>query len=354
VTPAAAPAGQDRTFAGIVSEIKQAHHHAASVLALAAIALLMAGGWHLILHPGWSAELGVLMLAEAMILSGYLAHDCAHLSAFKNRAANNIIGELLSCVSGNGVFSFQDYRLDHLRHHAEQRDLAGLDLRHLLACLPGIARSALLKLEALYIPAVFFLVRFANIRELLATPGVARVRAGFAVIVYLSIYALLWRINPVSLGLYAVAVVIRIHCVRFVDAFQHTYGEQPPRHDARGQRWAYDQAHTFSFPVCNAVPALNLLLLNFGYHNAHHAVPGCPWYLLPRLDAMLHRLGAAPAGPPQRGYRRHRLGLRTLWRAYHAGRVARASNESAGHAYDSRDEFSLAEFNGVLSDHLLG
>jgi len=33
---------------------------------------------------------------------------------------------------------------------------------------------------------------------------------------------------------------------------------------------------------------LNLLFLNFGYHNAHHRLIHCPWYLLPQLDTELY------------------------------------------------------------------
>ncbi|PZR51402.1 MAG: fatty acid desaturase, partial [Stutzerimonas stutzeri] len=34
--------------------------------------------------------------------------------------------------------------------------------------------------------------------------------------------------------------------------------------------------------------ALNLLLLNFSFHNAHHEKPVAPWYRLPKLHAELY------------------------------------------------------------------
>jgi fatty acid desaturase len=50
----------------------------------------------------------------------------------------------------------------------------------------------------------------------------------------------------------------------------------------RGDR-VYEQAHTFSNPLSLRHPWVNLFVLNFGYHNAHHAKPTTPWFRLPAL-----------------------------------------------------------------------
>ena len=51
---------------------------------------------------------------------------------------------------------------------------------------------------------------------------------------------------------------------------------------------AYEQLNTFSNVVSLRWPSLNLLLLNFAYHNAHHEKPVAPWYRLPKLHEELY------------------------------------------------------------------
>ncbi|HSN98406.1 MAG TPA: fatty acid desaturase, partial [Candidatus Nanopelagicales bacterium] len=41
--------------------------------------------------------------------------------------------------------------------------------------------------------------------------------------------------------------------------------------------------NTFSNLISTRFSVLNLLLLNFGYHNAHHARPKEPWFRLPAV-----------------------------------------------------------------------
>jgi len=94
--------------------------------------------------------------------------------------------------------------------------------------------------------------------------------------------------------LYAVAWMIMLSVLRFADAYQHTYeafavledGGKLPE-DKRRDR-SYEQQNTYSNVVSERWPALNLLLLNFSFHNAHHEKPVAPWYRLPKLHAELY------------------------------------------------------------------
>ncbi|MEM8809354.1 MAG: fatty acid desaturase [Cyanobacteria bacterium P01_G01_bin.38] len=81
--------------------------------------------------------------------------------------------------------------------------------------------------------------------------------------------------------------------MRFADAFHHTYeyaivGQAFPQRDR-----TYEQEHTFSNLVSAKYPWLNLLFLNFGYHNAHHHNMSLPWHELPDLH---HKLYAEKGG----------------------------------------------------------
>jgi fatty acid desaturase len=94
--------------------------------------------------------------------------------------------------------------------------------------------------------------------------------------------------------LYAVAWMIMLSVLRFADAYQHTYeafavledGGKLPE-DKRRDR-SYEQQNTYSNVVSERWPVLNLLLLNFSFHNAHHEKPVAPWYRLPKLHAELY------------------------------------------------------------------
>jgi fatty acid desaturase len=100
-----------------------------------------------------------------------------------------------------------------------------------------------------------------------------------------------------ALLLYFVAAGLLLHVLNFFDAFHHTFEQFFAEADApvpAGERdRAYEQANTYSNVISTRWPWLNLLTLNFGYHNAHHERAAVPWYRLPALHAELH--GDLPA-----------------------------------------------------------
>jgi fatty acid desaturase len=129
------------------------------------------------------------------------------------------------------------------------------------------------------------------------------------------LFALLGAWSIKALALYALAYMLFLHVTRFMDVHQHTYEvwetlEQPrAAQDARFDH-EYEQRNTFSNPVSLRHPWLNLLMLNFGYHNAHHVRPTAPWHRLPTLDRELfgddHRQ-VLPFGQLLRSYHRYRV-----------------------------------------------
>lgn len=100
---------------------------------------------------------------------------------------------------------------------------------------------------------------------------------------------------------------------------QHEHGRQPARSGELRDR-AYEYRNTYSNPISIRFPMLNLLTLNFAYHNAHHDQPTVPWY---RLRALHYELYGDD--------RSHILAFRTLLSAYHKYRVARAFRPITGH-----------------------
>jgi fatty acid desaturase len=132
----------------------------------------------------------------------------------------------------------------------------------------------------------------------------------------------LWSLK--ALLLYALAYLLFIHVLRFADCFQHTYDAYPilddtpiPQDKLRDR--AYEQANTFSDVVGLDSKWLNLIWLNFGFHNAHHERPVAPWHQLPALHRQLY----ADQSPQV-------ITIGELLRAYHRHRVTRVLSKDYG------------------------
>ena len=85
--------------------------------------------------------------------------------------------------------------------------------------------------------------------------------------------------------------------------FHHTYDYAISGTEMIKRGRLYEQANTFSNFVSYQYPWLNLLYLNFGYHNAHHHDMRCPWYRLPELHQSLYGNEAKNLLPLSKLYR---------------------------------------------------
>src|SRR5262249_28107364 len=161
------------------------------------------------------------------------------------------------------------------------------DISRMLGAMPAILRRALLGLERLYIPSVYFCVKLQAVSSTIGvrTPGGRR--ALLVTLAYAAAFGGLGVLSWASPVCLLAAGTVRVHCTRFIGAFQHTFDHVD--HQAPGPRRnrSYEHQHTFSFPVAHRLRFLNRFILNFGFHGAHHTIPGCPWYNLPRLQDIL-------------------------------------------------------------------
>ncbi|WP_123105904.1 fatty acid desaturase family protein [Acidithiobacillus sulfuriphilus] len=245
--------------------------------------------------PWWLNVLGVLLLAHALIYSAYFIHEVAHGTIFGSNAANHRCGVIMGWLNGSCYASFADLRRKHMRHHRDRADVITFDYKSFLRAGPSWLRNLVLVLEWAYIPAVEFIMRI----YVLLLPFIdleyatARKRIIAVLVLRLLFFAMLAWVSWKALVLYFVAYVIFITALRFADAYQHTYdafailaaGGIP---DNKIRDRAYEQNNTYSNLVSVRHPLLNLLLLNFSYHNAHHEKPTVPWYRLPSLHHALY------------------------------------------------------------------
>jgi len=310
-------------------------------------------GLWLMTRPGyaWNA-LGVLLTAHTLIYSAYLIHDCAHHAIFKSPAANDRLGRAMTWLNGACLANYAGLKKKHLRHHADRLDVVTFDYRAVLAAAPAWTRRLVLLLEWAYIPAVELVMRglviaapfaphVADGRDARAIRRAQRLRVVAFALIRIAAFTALALVSFKSLLLYALAYMLFMNVLRFMDAFQHTYdvfvtrslAAAPP--DAR-RDLAYEYANTYSNLLAERYWWLNLLVLNFSYHNAHHVRPGEPWYRLPALHRSLY------------GERRDRqvITCAELWGSFHRNRVARVIAADYGTVADSGDR--AAGFLGAV------
>lgn len=289
-------------------------------LALAYGVFGYACGLALITVPNVTVNLlGALLLAHAMVISAYLIHECAHNTIFVANRHNALLGACLSWITGSCYARYEELRRKHFRHHVERADVIGFDYRRRIGRHPLLAK-VLAALEWSYIPAVEImlhaLVVLVPFMDDYYKPQRQRVLLILAI--RTALFAALAWFAPRVLLCYPVAYMLFLSVLRFMDANQHTYDliethDDAPLPDSEQRDRQYEFQHTYSNPISTRFPLLNLITLNFAYHNAHHERPTVPWYRLPALHRELYGDG-----------RSHVLPFRELIRAYHRYRVERA------------------------------
>jgi fatty acid desaturase len=234
---------------------------------------------------------GVLLLTQSLVYSAYLTHEFMHGTIFRDRRWNIICGTVMLWLNGGCYYKFQSLTFQHLTHHKDKFDIFTFEPVAALQKQPSIVRQIILALEWCYFPVMGFWSRW----QALTAPfwNSARKDERLRVIFILSIRAIFFTLLGIlsikALLLYFLSYVGMITVLRWADAFQHTYEGFSPDVPLPKRDRSHEEAHTFSTLLSCRYPWLNILLLNFGYHNAHHAVMTCPWYSLQELNRELDR-----------------------------------------------------------------
>jgi fatty acid desaturase len=289
------------------------------------------GGFALMIHATWwSWLLGMFAVAHAMIVASYLVHECAHGAVFMDARLNERLGRVLLWINGASYGDYAAIKHKHMRHHFDRADVIAIDYRDLLQRSPLLQKS-IIALEHLYVPAVDFLMhalvialpfsdeRYRAQRRRVLINLVVR----GALLIGLLVYA--W---PAFLG-YLLAYMLFETMLRIMDMHQHTFevfiNLDQPRDAVKFDR-DYEQRNTYSNTLGSSVIA-NLLVLNFGFHNAHHAKPSSPWYRLPAIE---RDLGDAA--------QKQKFRFLNILRSYHRHRLARVLNSDQGDGQRAADD----------------
>jgi fatty acid desaturase len=271
----------------------------------------------------WVSAFGVALTAHAMLIAAYLVHEAVHQNLFLGQRPNRVAGEVMSFLAGGSYASYDRIRDLHLCHHVERLDVVCFDYKAFLRRRAPWVRRAFELLEWAYVPAVEILMHV----QVVVRPWVDRTqrahlpRVVFMLVVRLALFAWIAVTAPRAAALYFIAYGLLVIALGFFDAFQHTYEnyaladvDHAPRRDRD-----YERAHTYSNAIAPHHPWVDLLILNFGYHNAHHEKMGVPWHRLPAL----HRQLFSDAGPEF-------LPASELLRTFHRNRVRRIWDEEYG------------------------
>ena len=268
--------------------------------------------------------LGVLLCTHTMVLAAYLIHEAAHQTLFASRVANLAVGEAMNFIAGSAYGSFERIRHMHIRHHMDRADLTCFDFKGLLQRRRALRRG-LEFMEWLYVPATEVLMNLQVIWRPVAVRAQRRhlPRAMAMLVVRVALRGLLGLWSLKALCLYLLSAGLMLQVLNFFDAFYHTFeqffveADQPV--PLQGRDRAYEQDNTYSNLISIRLPWLNLLTLNFSYHNAHHQRASVPWYRLPAYHRSLYGERSSAVMP-----------LSALLRTWHRNRVRRVSGDESG------------------------
>lgn len=254
-------------------------------------------------HANWLVNVaGTVLLAHAMTIAAYMIHECGHNHVFSSIGHNASLGRFLSWLCGAAYGTYEDMRYKHFRHHVDNDDVVWFDYEKFFEEHPRVLAVTRL-LEWFYIPAHDLIMHFIMVFTSFVIPQRRnqRVRNILVILIRGSVFiSLLWFYPKVAL-LYAVAYMLMMTILRFMDSLQHDYEYNLTLFDfgppPRKGNFEWEQEHTFSNPHSLRHVWVNWLTLNFGFHNAHHNDMNVPWYLLPEKHRALFGDGPAAVIP---------------------------------------------------------
>lgn len=261
-----------------------------------------------------------------------------HGTIFADMKWNAVGGNIILWLNGGCYAKFKDLAQEHIAHHINRVDFSAFNLPTFIKNLPAPIRGSILVLEGLHFPAISFLLQWRAMFAPFWHPQRQDERLRVTLILLLRglCFALLGLASLKALGLYLLSFTGMVIVLRFMDAFQHTYevfpiGSPLPKRDR-----TYEQINTFTNLISRRYWWLNLLLLNFGYHNAHHELIKCPWHSLHKLDRDLFT-----------GEETNYPTLQQLLANYHRFRVARIFS-GQGQAVDTQGNLAIDTFYGAV------
>jgi len=242
----------------------------------------------------WLNLIGVALLTHSLMWAAYFIHEFFHNSIFSRSGLNLALGEMMLFLTGSCYCRFRDLAYHHIAHHIHRVDIspfAPLSLTDFLKSLPKSILKMIILLELLYFPAVNLIFRWL----IALSPFLGQNRRNEQMInaslllIRGSLFTALSIYSPRACFLYLIAYISFLNITQFLECFQHTFptfqiDDKIPKYSRE-----HEEANTYTIILSRSWRWLDtLVFLNHNYHNAHHRLMTCPWYLLPKLDAELY------------------------------------------------------------------
>ena len=315
-----------------IASVKIFHTPLPDLLAFAFVLLGYPLGVYLLFSNYWFINLfGLMLTAETLIISAYLIHEFSHWSIFKSPKTNERWANIMAWINGSCYTTYQAIRDQHMKHHVDRADVLDFNVQQLMSGMPAWIKAIIVALEWLYIPAFEIMMHFLVILLPFFKPQFHKKRLRILAILAIRVplFVVMALVFLKAWLLYLVAYCIMLTALRFADAFQHTYDvflktdaktSDGKFKDGKLRDRAYEHANTFSNLASIKYPWLNLLFLNFPYHNAHHEKPVVPWHKLPEFHKKLYGdTTHLPVIPMSR-----------LLKTYHNNRIKRVVSDDYG------------------------
>mmetsp|Transcript_4162 Transcript_4162/g.10288 ORF Transcript_4162/g.10288 Transcript_4162/m.10288 type:complete len:447 (-) Transcript_4162:134-1474(-) len=233
----------------------------------------------------------IILSAHCKLIAAYLVHEACHDSIFVRKEGNRRFGVMCLWVCCCPYVNYSHVKRMHVAHHVDRTDLVEFDYRTFVSS-NVVLKSTVMASEFVGIPAVetimhlrqaFIVIIDWNVLQRDEIDGFNRIKSCMIGTPSLLVwYFWLWR-NQILVP-QIVSGMLLLQTLALNDSFQHTYEAVFPEDytPGPGMRTAqYEEDNTYSNVWSTSYPILNLFMLNFGYHNAHHKRPMVPWYQLP-------------------------------------------------------------------------
>lgn len=284
-----------------------------NLLLLSYLALAYPLAWYGLSTPAGFVP-SILLMLNVLVLSAYLLHDCLHNNVFESPAGNERLGTALAWLVGAVYSPYATLRDKHFRHHIERADILAVNYRVVLVEHPLLDRGV--RWGAwLYLPAVDLLLQGLDFLAPFYLPQrrYLRSRNLYLLGIRTSLFCAVFFLSPLAGLGYVGAYLLFLWVLGFMDAFQHSYdihyrlldSQQQPARDRD-----FEERNTYSNLLSSRFPLVNLLVLNFCYHNVHHQKPSEPWYRLPALHDKCYPQDCAQLVPLSKqlaNFRRYRI-----------------------------------------------
>ena len=249
--------------------------------------LLVSGLLLSIIHGGLLYWIGQLLLSFFFLQTFILLHECAHLSFFKTRSLNKIMGHLFGFLSMIPYYSWQQM---HNLHH---RWTGWRDKDPTTETTTNPSSSSTKNLIVniawrLFIPVFYISYKLSNywnlfkIKRFLSPKKYNKVK--IQAIIYIIIYVLLsYFFGELIVHLFVPAFAISLLFKELVIMTQHSHIEIPISNNIEVKPISYlDQIKYTRSSYTNSFFA-RYFLFNFNLHEAHHAHPAIPAYKLSHI-----------------------------------------------------------------------